>query len=107
MALFARGLPRLIVILLLLAAFSVTPPEFLARGPDVCIWRHLLHIQACPACGTTRALAAFFHGRLPQAFEYNRNVVLTAPGLLILIVLDCAKLARKLLRPRGQASQAA
>jgi uncharacterized protein DUF2752 len=103
MALFARGLPRLAVLLLLVASLRLVPLEFLARGPDLCVWRHLLHVAACPACGSTRALAAFFHGWLRQAFEYNRNVVLTGPGLLFLSVLDCAELARKLLRPRREA----
>lgn len=100
MALFARGLPRLAVLLMLLAAFSLIPPDFLARGPDLCVWRQLLHVAACPACGSTRALAAFFHGRLRQALGYNRNIILTAPGLLILVVLDSAQLIRKLLRRR-------
>jgi Protein of unknown function (DUF2752) len=107
MALFARGLPRLAVLFVALAAFCLIPPEFLARGPDLCVWRHLLHVAACPACGSTRALAAFFHGRLRQALGYNRNVILTGPGLLILIVMDCAGLARKLLRPRREAPEAA
>jgi Protein of unknown function (DUF2752) len=107
MALFARGLPRLAVLFLVLAAFCLTPPEFLARGPDLCLWRHLLHVAECPACGSTRALAAFFHGQLREALGYNRNIILTGPGLLILIVLDCAELARKLLGRWREAPQAA
>ena len=94
MPLFARGLPRLGVLLLLVAAFCLIPPELLSRGPDLCVWRKLLHIAACPACGSTRALAAFFHGRWQEGFAYNRNVVLTAPGILFLILRDSFGLAR-------------
>ena len=100
MALFARGLPRLAVLLLLVALFRLIPPELLGRGPDLCVWRHLLHLQACPACGSTRALAAFFHGRLREALGYNWNIVVTGPGLPFLIVLDLAALTRKHLRQR-------
>jgi hypothetical protein len=53
------------------------------------------HIAACPACGSTRALAAFFHGHIHQALAYNRNVVLTAPGLLLMLVQDLAAIARR------------
>lgn len=101
MSLFARGLPRLAILLLLLAGFCLIPPELLARAPDLCLWRRLLHAAACPSCGSTRALAAFFHGRLRQAYAYNRNVVVTAPTLLLLSALDCLELARELLRQRS------
>lgn len=100
MPLFARALPRLAILLLLLVGFCLISPDRLARGPDLCVWRRLLNVAACPACGSTRALAAFFHGRLQQAYEYNRNVVVTAPALLLLSVLDSVELARELLRRR-------
>ena len=63
MALFSRGVPRLLALGIVMAGFCVLSPEALSRGPDLCLWRHLLHLAACPACGSTRALAAFFHGR--------------------------------------------
>jgi hypothetical protein len=91
---FAQGIPRLAVLLSALVVFCVVPPELLARGPDVCLWRHLFHVAACPACGSTRALAAFFHGQFHKALAYNRNVVVTAPGLLAMLVQDLAALAR-------------
>ena len=91
---FAQGIPRVAVLLGALAGFCLVPPELLARGPDLCLWRHLFHIASCPACGSTRALAAFFHGHLRQALAYNRNIVVTAPGLLTLLVQDLAALAR-------------
>lgn len=72
------------------------PPESLARGPDLCLWRHLFHLAACPACGSTRALAAFFHGRFGQALDFNRNVVITAPGLLALVARDVLRLVNRM-----------
>jgi len=91
---FAQGIPRLTVSLCALIGLCLVPPELLARGPDLCLWRHLFHIAACPACGSTRALAAFFHGHFRQALAYNRNVVVTAPGLLTLLARDLPAFAR-------------
>ena len=88
MELFARGVPRLAVLLVLVAAFCLIPPQVLARGPHLCLWRCLFHLQACPACGSTRALAAFFHGRFREALGYNRNVLVTAPSLMALLARD-------------------
>jgi hypothetical protein len=35
-----------------------------------------------------RALAAFFHGRWGDALAYNRNVLVTAPTLIVLVVKE-------------------
>ncbi len=92
---FSQGIPRWAVLLVAVAAFCALPPEVLARGPDVCLWRHLFHLTACPACGSTRALAAFFHGRFAEALAFNRNVLATAPLLVSLLGLDLYHLARR------------
>ena len=76
------------VLSLALAVFVAVPPEMLARGPDICLWKHLFRLAACPACGSTRALAAFFHGHLAQALTYNRNVMVTGPLLIGLLLHD-------------------
>jgi hypothetical protein len=76
------------VLSLAVAVFVAVPPEVLARGPDICLWKHLFRLVACPACGSTRALAAFFHGHLAQALAYNRNVILTGPLLIGLLFHD-------------------
>ncbi len=99
MPVFSRGLPRLAFLLGALAAFCLISPETLSRGPDLCLWRNLFHLSACPACGSTRALAAFFHGRFLDALAYNRNVTLTAPGMLALIGADLVRWIRKTDRP--------
>lgn len=83
------------VLSLAMAICAAVPPEWLARGPDLCLWKHLFHLAACPACGSTRALAAFFHGRLTQALAYNRNVIVTGPLLVGLLVQDAALSFRK------------
>lgn len=98
MELFARSVPRLVILLVLVAAFCLIPPQVLACGPDLCLWRRLFHLQACPGCGSTRALAAFFHGRFREALGYNRNVLVSAPGLLALLAQDLAAAVRRLTR---------
>jgi len=97
MALFAKGITRWAVLAIALGIFVLVPPETLARGPDICLWKHLLGLAACPACGSTRALAAFFHGRFGDALALNRNVIVTAPCLLGLLAWDTLLLARRIL----------
>jgi hypothetical protein len=88
MARFSKGISRWMVLSLALAVLMAVPPEVLARGPDICLWKHLFHLAACPACGSTRALAAFFHGHAAQALGYNRNVIVTGPLLIGLLLRD-------------------
>lgn len=80
MAIFSKGIPRLVVLLLALAVFCLLPPETLAHGSNLGLWRSIFRFGACPACGSTHALAAFFHGRFAQSLAFNRNVVITAPS---------------------------
>lgn len=96
MAGFCKGISRWMVLSLALGVFVAVPPEMLARGPDICLWKHLLGLAACPACGSTRALAAFFHGHLAQALAYNRNVVVTGPLLIGLLVQDAVRALRRM-----------
>ena len=95
MAGFSKGIPRWMVLSVALAVFVAVPPEVLARGPDICLWKHLFRLAACPACGSTRALAAFFHGHLAQALAYNRNVMVTGPLLIALLGRDALFSLRK------------
>jgi hypothetical protein len=94
MPVFAKGIPRLAVTSCVVLAFCLVPPELLDRGPDLCLWRHLFHLTACPSCGSTRALAAFFHGEMRQALAYNRNVLITGPVFLAMLAKDVSSLAR-------------
>ena len=91
MAGFCKGIPRWMALSLALGVFAALPPEVLARGPDICLWKHLFGLAACPACGSTRALAAFFHGHLAQALAYNRNVIVTGPLLIGLLIQDAVR----------------
>jgi hypothetical protein len=97
--LFAKGIPRWLVLGAALVAFCLVPAETLARGPDLCLWKHVFHLASCPACGSTRALAAFFHGQFAEALAFNLNVLVTGPGLLVLLALDALRLLRKLRSP--------
>lgn len=95
MAVFSSGIPRWLALTLALVAFATIPPEALKLGPDICLWKHLFGLNACPACGSTRALVAFFHGHLSQALAYNRNVIVTAPTLVGLLAQDAAMGVRR------------
>ncbi|HEV2176389.1 MAG TPA: DUF2752 domain-containing protein [Terriglobia bacterium] len=95
--LFASGIPRLALLLVTLAVLCLVPPELLARGPNLCLWCHLFRIKACPSCGTTRALAALFHGHFTQALAFNRNVIATGPGLVALTAADAVRFLRRVL----------
>ncbi|HMD95924.1 MAG TPA: DUF2752 domain-containing protein [Terriglobia bacterium] len=100
---FCRRLPRAAVLLPAVVFFCLTPPEALARGPALCLWQRLFHLAACPACGSTRALAAFFHGRFRDALAFNHNVVGTAPLLLGLLAADLFKAVQTLTSKGSQA----
>lgn len=94
MAIFAKGIPRLTVLAAAIAGLCLIPAEALSHGPNLCLWCHLFHIAACPACGSTRALSAFFHGQFSQALAFNRNVMVAAPSLIILLALDLLRVAK-------------
>jgi hypothetical protein len=100
---FAMRVPRVFVLALALAGFCLISSEMLARGPDLCLWKHLFHLAACPACGSTRALAAFFHGQFAAAYAFNRNVIVTAPLLVGLLIRDSWRVVRGR-APRGHPS---
>ena len=93
-------MPRWPLLIAALTVFALVPPETFGRGPDLCLWRHLVRLEACPACGTTRALSAFFHGQFAAALAFNPNVVVTAPLLVGLLVEDLVRLVRKIRIPR-------
>jgi len=101
MALFCRGVPRLLAVAIVTAGFCLLPPEALSQGPHLCLWQTLFHLGACPACGSLHALAAFFHGRLGDALAYNRNVLITGPGLVTLAVKDGSSVVGRLMGWEG------
>src|SRR5487761_832031 len=89
---FAKGIPRLAVLAAAIAILSLVPLRVLERGPNLCLWSRLFHLAHCPACGSTRALAALFHGQIGRALAYNHNVLVTGPLLLLLFISDLWKL---------------
>src|SRR5215467_3480623 len=94
---FAKGLPRPAVLGAVVAAFSTVPTNVLTRAPAFCLWGHFFQIGGCPACGSTRALAAFFHGQFTQALAFNRNVLITGPLILMLLGFYLIGLMRQVL----------
>ena len=93
---FSHDVARAALVLLALSAFCLIPLDTWMRAPDLCLWRRLFHLTACPACGSTRALVCFFHGEWPAAWKYNANVVVTAPSLMVLVVSRSVRLWRKM-----------
>jgi len=100
MPIFSKDVPRWALLGSALVLFALVPPEALAHGPDLCLWRHLFRLSACPACGSTRALAAFFHGHFAQALGFNRNVIATAPLLIGLLLDDLRKAVERRVESR-------
>jgi hypothetical protein len=49
-----------------------------------------------------RALAAFFHGRLADALAYNRNVLVTAPLLVMLAAKDALTVLKRVAGVSGE-----
>ncbi len=92
---FACGIRRAQLVALGLLGLAIIPQSVLARGPKLCVWSWLLHLKACPACGTTRALCALLHGHPRQALAFNHNVLATAPLLAGMLLMDVASLFRK------------
>ncbi len=93
---FSSGIPRVVALGAAIAFFCLISPGALSGCPDLCLWRHLFHLQACPACGTTRALAAIFHGHIGQALAFNRNVIATGPGLMVMFARDLLRGAKSI-----------
>jgi hypothetical protein len=91
---FTHDVVRTALVLVALGAFCLIPLDTWVRAPDLCLWRRFFHLAACPACGSTRALVSFFHGEWLAAWKYNANVVVTAPGLIVLGVSRCLRLWR-------------
>ncbi len=48
-----------------------------AGGPDLCVF-HCVTGIACPACGLTRAAAAFAHGELAESWRWHPLFLLLA-----------------------------
>lgn len=69
---------------LTIAALYASPPETLAGGPAVCLFRRLFGIE-CLGCGMTRAVSAAVHLDFARALELNRMVVVVLPVLLVWI----------------------
>jgi hypothetical protein len=65
---------------------TVVPPSLVERLPSVCLNRHIFGF--CPACGSLRALVCLFHGAVGQALKYNPNCLLTAPVLVLLLLVS-------------------
>lgn len=82
-----------------LAAFPLLlfciPPERIAHGPTVCLFRNLLGTE-CYGCGMMRALFSLLHLDPVAAWDYNRLVVIVAPLLLYLYLKELIGAIRSL-----------
>jgi len=81
------------LILVGLFALALIPSSALGAMPSLCLW-HRLHLP-CWGCGSVRALASLVHGHPARAWEYNHNIILTAPLLLALLVTTARETIRQ------------
>ena len=75
---WATGL-GLVALLLALAFWDPAT----AGGPDLCLFHRATGI-ACPACGLTRAAAAFAHGELAESVHWHPLFLLLAAEAALL-----------------------
>jgi branched-subunit amino acid transport protein len=61
--------------------------------PSLCIWKKIFGF--CPACGTLRALNAFFHGQVKEALSYNINVLGIVPVIFVILTADLLRIIRR------------
>ncbi len=55
----------------------------LGDGSTICIFKNVLGLD-CFGCGMTRAIIAFIRGDFYQSINYNFNVIIILPLLLII-----------------------
>jgi hypothetical protein len=77
--------PSLLTTLLVLS--FLVPPDWLERGPTLCLAK-LLTGRRCPGCGITRAVVALSHGQLRVALRHHRLSQLVYVVLWWLVLRD-------------------
>ncbi len=85
---------RIIVVGVGIVILCMISPTHLDNLPPLCLWKNLLGVE-CLACGTTHALASFFDGNVVQAFDYNKNIIITGPLFILLFTRDLVYLLKK------------
>lgn len=92
---WAAGL-GLVALLVVLAFWNPA----VAGGPDFCLF-HLVTGVSCPACGLTRAAAAFAQGRFAESLRWHPLFLLLAAEAALLWLVWGLALRRKVNVPAG------
>ena len=56
----------------------------------ICLWKNIFHID-CLGCGMTRAFYYLFHLDFANAIKYNNTIIIVAPILLFVWILEIIK----------------
>ena len=57
------------------------PAEKIFEGETICLIKRCFGVE-CWGCGTTRAVFSLLYGKVAQAWEYNRLIIIVFPLLL-------------------------
>ena len=104
--------PRAVVIdlVLILAVLAFVPTELLVYSPVKCVFKNVLFPLLfrgscptsgpfagcdCPACGMTRGMSRLLHGDLAGAWAYNPLVFVVAALMVVLLIVNGVRWARK------------
>jgi hypothetical protein len=61
--------------------------------PGICPFRMLTGLP-CPLCGMTRSVISAMHGHFAESFAYHPLGIAFCIGLIVLIIVNCAKSLR-------------
>lgn len=79
--------------IVIITAAAIVPPQLLDKTPAICPFRALTGCP-CLGCGMTRAFVNVMHGKLSDAFEHNRLVVIVFPLIFLMSVIQFISLFR-------------
>lgn len=69
---------KLTLFLILPIAFYLIPTEGIYHGHSICPIKMIFGVE-CPGCGMTRAVFSLMYGRIMEAVDFNKFVLLIFP----------------------------
>ena len=70
-----------------ISLFWAIPESWMFTGNTICIFKNLFGLE-CVGCGMTRALYCLSHGDILEALNFNRLVIIIAPLLFYILIIQ-------------------